>query len=457
VLDYATVDATAEQAQEAARAALPVQLTEKQLAALDVMAGPQTHTCGVGGSRSGKTFLFTRSMIMRGLRAAHSRHLFVRHHANALRASVWLDTFPKVMRLCFPGVKCIPHRMDGFEELPNGSQLWFGGLDEGDRTEKILGQEYATIYAGECSQIPYGSIVVLRTRLAQPDTGLTLRGFYDLNPTSKKHWTNLEFGEKLDPIALKPLPNPEDFERFFIQPKDNARNLDPKYLKGLENLPEMYKIRFWRGEYSVDIEGALWTSDVIELNRIEPIDPLANPGALAQFQRIEIGVDPSGAMSKFDMKSDAIGIVVMGRTHGVRGKRNAVVLEDGTLRGSPEEWGKRVAALYKKWKADRVVAEINFGGAMVVSTIKLVEPAIKVEVVTASRGKVQRAEPISALQDQNMVKYAGYFPELESELCNFSKFGYQGDRSPDRADAKIWVASSLMVEETSTYTLMHVS
>jgi hypothetical protein len=433
-----------------------VRLTRKQLEALTVMAGPQMHTCGVGGSRSGKTFLFTRSMIMRGLRADHSRHLFVRHHANALRASVWLDTFPKVMRLCFPGVRTVPHRMDGFEELPNGSQLWFGGLDEGDRTEKILGQEYATIYAGECSQIPYSSVVVLRTRLAQPGTGLTLRGFYDLNPTSKKHWTNLEFGEKLDPISLKPLSNPEDFARFFIQPRDNAENLDPRYLQSLENLPEMYKIRFWRGEYSVDIDGALWTTDVIELNRSEVVDSSSN-AALGQFQRIEIGVDPSGAMSKFDIKSDEIGIVVVGRTHGVRGKRRAVVLEDGTIRGGPDEWGRRIAALYKKWRADSVIAEINFGGAMVTSTIKVVNPAIKVAVVTASRGKVQRAEPISALTEDGKMAFAGHFPELESQLCHFSKFGYQGDRSPDRADAFMWAASSLMVEETSTYTLAHVS
>jgi phage terminase large subunit-like protein len=297
---------------------------------------------------------------------------------------------------------------------------------------------------------------VLRTRLAQPGTGLTLRGFYDLNPTSKKHWTNLEFGEKLDPISLKPLANPEDYARFFIQPKDNARNLDPRYLRSLENLPEMYKIRFWRGEYSVDIDGALWTTDIIELNREEPINPQDN-NAMAQFARIEVGVDPSGAMSKYDIKSDEIGIVVMGRSHGARGKRHATVLEDGTIRGSPEEWGRRVSALYKKWRADRVVAEINYGGAMVVSTIKMVNPAIKVEVVTASRGKVQRAEPISALQEQDMIKYAGHFPELESQLCHFSKFGYQGDRSPDRADAKIWVATSLMVEETSSYTLANVS
>jgi phage terminase large subunit-like protein len=453
VLDAATIDAPRDEAPPAPEVQ---DLTQKQLEATEVMAGPQTHTCGVGGSRSGKTFLFTRSMIMRGLRSPHSRHLFVRHHANALRSSVWLDTFPKVMRKCFPGVKAKSHRMDGFEELPNGSQLWFGGLDEGDRTEKILGQEYATIYAGECSQIPYGSIVVLRTRLAQPDTNLRLRGFYDLNPTSKKHWTNLEFGEKLDPISLKPLPNPEEFARFFLQPWDNAANLDASYLKNLENLPESYKIRFWRGEYSVEIDGALWTSDVIELNRDEPIDPRDN-AALAQFARVEIGVDPSGAMSKFDIKSDEIGVVVVGRTHGVRGKRKAVVLEDATVRGGPDEWGRRVAAMYKKWRADAVVAEINYGGAMVVSTIKMVEPAIKVNVVTASRGKVQRAEPISALQEQDMVKYAGHFPELESQLCHFSKFGYQGDRSPDRADAFIWVASSLMVEETSTYTLAHVS
>lgn len=428
------------------------ELHAKQLEALRVMSGGQTHTCLVGGSRSGKTFLIVRAIVIRALRAAHSRHLMVRFRANALRASIWLDTFPKVMRLAFPRVEYEEHRQDGYFALSSGSQIWGGGLDEADRVEKILGQEYATIYAGECSQIPYSSIVVLRTRLAQSGTGLKLRGFYDLNPTSTQHWTNLEFGEHLDPISRTKQRRPEMFERVFMNPSDNAENLDPEYVASLDDLPETYRVRFRDGQYQVEIDGALWTADLLELTRSDPVEPDEAGRRLADFQRIAIGVDPSGARSKMDIKSDEIGIVVVGRKHDKTG----VVLEDATMRGSPAEWGRRVAAMWKKWKADIVVGEANFGGAMVESTIKVADPGIKVQMVHASKGKEQRAEPIAALYENKRMGHAGRFPQLETQLCLFSKFGWQGDRSPDRADAEIWAATELFVDATSSYTLSNV-
>jgi len=427
-------------------------LTARQSAAYNLITGPHTHSCLVGGSRSGKTFLIVRSVIMRAIKAANSRHLMVRFRANALRASVWLDTYPKVMRLCFPELRAIARRQDGFEEFPNGSQIWFGGLDEKDRVEKILGQEYATIYAGECSQIPYSSILVLRTRLAQPGTGLKLRGLYDLNPTSTSHWTNIEFGDKRDPISLLPLRSPDNYQRMFINPYDNAENLDPDYLNALDDLPESHRIRFRDGIYTVEIDGALWTSDMLELCRDEPIVPDSAGRKLGQFQRIAIGVDPSGAQSNLDIKSDEIGIVVVGRKHD----RTGVVLEDATLRGGPKEWGQRVAAMYRKWKADVIAAERNYGGAMVESTIKVADPSCKVILVNASRGKVVRAEPIAALYETKRMTHAGRLPELENQMTKFSKYGYKGDRSPDRADAMVWAATELFIDNQSTYTLAHV-
>ncbi len=427
-------------------------LSKKQTEAHDLLGGPQMHTCLVGGSRSGKTFLIVRTIIVRALHAPHSRHLMVRFRANAIRASVWLDTFPKVMRLCFPELRSISRRQDGFEELPNGAQLWFGGLDEKDRVEKILGQEYATIYAGECSQIPYTSVLVMRTRLAQPGTGLKLRGFYDLNPTSTAHWTNLEFGEKKDPISLLPLRSAENYGRMFLNPHDNAENLDPDYLSSLDDLPESHRVRFRDGVYTVEIDGALWTSDMLELCREEPIVPDVPGRRLGEFQRIAVGVDPSGAQSRLDIKSDEIGIVVVGR----RQDKSGVVLEDATLRGGPIEWGRRVAAMYKKWKADTVVAERNYGGAMVESTIKIADSSCKVQLVNASRGKTVRAEPIAALYETKRMTHAGRFPDLENQLTKFSKYGYKGDRSPDRADALVWAATELFIDNQSTYTLAHV-
>jgi phage terminase large subunit len=110
-----------------------------------------------GGSRSGKTFLLTRNVAMRALKAPNSRHAIFRYRFNALKASVIFDTFPAVMRAAFPQVPYKLDKTDWYATFPNGSQIWFGGLDDKERAEKILGMEFVTIYLNECSQIPLGS------------------------------------------------------------------------------------------------------------------------------------------------------------------------------------------------------------------------------------------------------------------------------------------------------------
>lgn len=435
-------------------------LTPDQEKAQRLLRGSQTHTCLVGGSRSGKTTLLVRTIITRALLAAGSRHLIARFRANAVNASIRLDTFKKVKKLWFPGL-VTERRAEGYEEFENGSEVWFGGLDEADRIEKILGLEFATIYGGEVSQIPYSSILTMRTRLAQvvhyksargEDKILKLRGYYDLNPTSTMHWSNLEFGDKVDPISKVALPDPENFARMFLNPEGNAANLDPSYLKSLQNMPKQFRERFYEGKYVVDVEGALWTASLLELCREDPIVPDPSGRRLADFQRIVVGVDPSGAHSKFDIKSDQIGIVCAGKRH----RNTATVLEDASMRGGPKEWGRAAVACYKRWRADAIVAEANYGGAMVESTIKAVDPNVPVILVNASRGKVVRAEPVAALYEEKKVTHAGQFPQLEEQLCMFSNFGYKGDRSPDHADAAVWALTSLMLGEISTYTLEHV-
>lgn len=424
--------------------------TEEQTLAIDLLRGPQKHTCLVGGSRSGKTSIFVYAVVARALRAEGSRHLIVRFRANAVFASVVHDTFPKVLRMWYPGVHA--RSRQGFFEFENGSQIWFGGLDEEERVEKILGQEYATIFPNECSQIPYSSILVLRTRLAQPGTGLKLRGYYDLNPTSKSHWTNQEFGEKRDPVTKLLKEDPEDYARMFMNPEGNRKNLDPSYLQSLRSMPKKFRERFYEGKYVDDAEGALWTTDGLELCREDQILPDPAGKRLADFRRIVVGVDPSGARSKYDVKRDEIGIVVAGKRHG----NTATVLEDATMLGSPKEWGMRVAAMFKKWRADGVVAEANYGGAMVQSTIQAISPNIPVKLVSASRGKHVRAEPVSALYDDGKVRHSGRLDKLEEELCGFTTQGYVGDSSPNRADACVWALTELMLGEQSRYTLAHI-
>lgn len=97
------------------------------------------------------------------------------------------------------------------------------------------------------------------------------------------------------------------------------------------------------------------------------------------------------------------------------------------------------------WGAERIVAEHNFGGALVEATLRGINPNAPLRMVTASRGKAARAEPVAALYEQGRVTHYGSFATLEEQLCQFSASGYHGPHSPDRADALVWALSDLML------------
>ena len=261
--------------------------TDRQKRAQELLRAGQRHTLLVGGSRSGKTTLLVHEIALRALQAGGSRHAILRLHANATRASIGLDTLPKVFDLWFPGEALKRHRADGYFSLENKSEIWIGGLDDKERVEKILGKEYATIFLNECSQIPYSSVLVALTRLAQVKGGLRQAAFYDLNPTGKGHWTNVLFGDLRDPVSRQPLQDPDDYARLFLNPSDNAANLAPAYLKSLEGLPERQRKRFFEGAYIDELAGALFSYETIARARVAE---LSEPRRV----RIVVAVDPVG-------------------------------------------------------------------------------------------------------------------------------------------------------------------
>lgn len=422
-------------------------LTSRQDEAQTVLAGPSTHLMLFGGSRSGKTFLHTRNVVMRALKAPKSRHAIFRFRLNHIKASIILDTFPKVMELAFSGVKYEMHKADYFVDLPGGSQIFFGGVDDKDRTEKLLGMEFATVYFNECSQIPVQSVDMVLTRLAQKamtqidnrePVPLKLRAYYDCNPPSKAHWTYKRFIEKRDPDTKLGLPNPLDYASVLMNPKDNAENLSPEYIAQLETLPARMRARFLEGRFADATPNALFPEEYIDRWRCAD-------GALPELVRVVVAVDPSGADDEATADNDAIGIVVVGL--GVDGC--AYLLEDCTVKAGPATWGRVVASAFDRHQADTVVAEVNYGGAMVQQTINVARPRTPFRAVTASRGKHVRAEPFSALYEQGKVRHAGLFAELEEELSAFSTTGYTGRGSPNRADALIWALAALFPAMTA--------
>ncbi len=426
------------------------QLTARQQEAQRILSGDATHLMLFGGSRSGKTFLLTRNVVFRALKAPNSRHAIFRFRYNHLKASVVLDTFPKVMRAAYPGVSWDMHQQDGYVSFPGGSQIWFAGLDDKDRTEKILGQEFATLYFNECSQIPLGSVDTALTRLAQKaeqqiegraPAPLRLRAYYDCNPPSKTHWTYRKFVEKRDPETRLGLPRPDDYAAFSINPGDNAANLSPEYLRMLESLPARMRARFLEGRFADANPNALFPEEHIDRWRV--LD-----GAVPQLVRVVVAVDPSGADDEASADNDAIGIVVVGlATDGA-----CYLLEDLTVKAGPATWGRVAAEAFDRHSADCIVAETNYGGAMVRQVIETARPRTPFRPVTASRGKVVRAEPFSSLYEQGKVRHVGMFPELEDELSGFSTTGYTGSRSPNRADALIWGLAALFPAITGATT-----
>lgn len=419
-----------------------MKLTPKQAEANKLLAGDATHIMLFGGSRSGKTFVLVRAVCLRAIKAPNSRHAIVRYRFNAVKNSIVLDTFPKVMALCFPGVKVEINKSDWYAKFSNGSEVWFAGLDDKERTEKILGMEFVTIYANECSQIPYASVETAITRLAQkaeqqaigalPASQLKPRVYYDCNPPSKAHWSFRIFVERRNPETKEALRNPCDYAAMQINPMDNAENLADGYLDTLKAMSSRARKRFLDGEFADATPNQLFPEEHIDRWRV-------TDGALPDMVRVVVAVDPSGADDADNADNDAIGIIVAGL--GTDG--NAYLGPDLTVKAGPATWGKVATDAYDRHEADAVVGETNFGGAMVQHVIKTCRPRTNFVKVTASRGKVQRAEPFSALYEQGKVRHVGYLNELEDELAAFSTYGYTGPHSPNRADAAIWALAAL--------------
>jgi PBSX family phage terminase large subunit len=411
-------------------------LTPKQIEGQKLLASKARYVQFVGGARSGKTFLLCRAIALRAMKSPGSRHLIARLRFNHVKRSIWRDTMPKVLETYLPGVKVKPNKADFFWQFPNGSEIWIGGLDEKERTEKILGQEYVTIYLNEASEISWSSVELVKTRLAQNAEGLRQKMYVDCNPPLSSHWTNRLFVRHTDPQPpYEPLGDPENYVWLRINPRDNEQNLSPEFLESLQNLSPRARARFWDGEWGSETENALWTVESIGKWRVRSYPDL---------QRVVVGVDPSGTKgTDEDKRSDYIGIVVVGL--GTDGK--CYVLEDATIKARPSVWGKAVVSAYQRYDADCIVAETNFGGAMVEAVIRAAANEMRTTIaykeVKASRGKVVRAEPISHLYDKGDIRHVGSFHELEDQMCNFTSLGYMGDRSPDRADALIWALTDL--------------
>jgi phage terminase large subunit-like protein len=258
-------------------------------------------------------------------------------------------------------------------------------------------------------------------------------------------WDMLMFGLRLGKhpqVMISTTPKPtkllrelvKRLDRDFVITRgttfDNKANLAPNFFSQIVSRYENTRLgrQELNAELLEDVEGALWSLDMIEAAR-KPKD--FHP----DLRRIVVAIDPAVSVSE---TSDATGIVVA----GVDVAGHGYVLEDLSGKYSPTEWATKAIAAYRRHKADRIVAEQNQGVALVEHTLRVVDRNIPLKLVHASKGKITRAEPVSALYEQGRVSHVDGFPELEDEMCSFEP---GSTKSPDRLDALVWGLTELMV------------
>lgn len=264
-------------------------------------------------------------------------------------------------------------------------------------------------------------------------------------PSAQDLWDQLIFGLRLGqhPQALvtttpRPLPI---IRRMLAEDStaitrgktlDNAGNLAPG---SVQAMIERYQgTRLGRqeldGEMLDDVPGALWTRTMLDANRMADAPEMA---------RVVVAIDPSGTNG--DDEGDDVGIVVAGR--GVDGR--GYVLADVTCKLSPDGWARRAITAYHQHQADRIVAERNFGGAMVAAVVRSADRSVPYKEVTASRGKAVRAEPVAALYEQGRITHLPGLADLEDEMVLMTPGGYMGEGSPNRVDALVWALTEVML------------
>ena len=301
-------------------------------------------------------------------------------------------------------------------DWPNGAQGYIYTTEDPDG---LRGPQFDAAWADEFCAWSYPEATLSNLRLA-----LRLGDFPQLVMTTTPK-----------PIpALKALMKTKGLLISQGKTSDNADNLAPSFMSAME---EAYGgTRLGRqelsGEFIEDLDGALWTRAMLE-------DAFASQPE--SFSKIILAIDPPVTSGE---RSDACGLIIAGRVGEGRAAK-AYILHDGTLQGrSPEGWARAAIDLARGWDVDYVLAEVNQGGELVTSVLRMFDPDIPIRTVHASRGKTARADPVAALYEQGRVHHCGRFTALEDELAAIGTSGLK--RSPDRADALVWAVTDLLLK-----------
>jgi predicted phage terminase large subunit-like protein len=340
-----------------------------------------------------------------------------------VRASLASTTQITLFRDVLPaGVVTKRNVTEGRYDLANGSRFWLLGLDADPVTgvpSKVGSLDLAFAFVDEAVELTEGDWTMLEGRLRWPGVPFTqLAGA--TNPAHPDHWLRRRFTD------------PDHTDRVYLRAAttDN-RFLPQNYLDRMAGMTGIARERYVRGEW-VALTGGLFDGDWIRKGQPSKVH-VQGRGIVDDFESVVVAVDPAVTSNK---DSDETGIIVAGVKDG-----HGYILADLSGRMAPNVWAARVADAYHEYHADRVVAEVNNGGDLVANVILAVNGNIPVRSVTASRGKVTRAEPIANLYGMGKVSHTQDFHELVSQMVSYDGRG----SSPDRLDALVWALTDLML------------
>lgn len=408
----------------------PILLNPKYLPLLKPIPGVRYYII-TGGRGSGKSFAGSLAYADE-LSRAHYNMLYLRQTLVSARISIIPEFYEKLELLGQTG-----SFTQGLTEIVNTRtecKLYFRGIQTSRKSNEAQLKSIkgiGRVLVDEAQEfVDEGAFDRLDFSLR--DVGSPNAITMSMNPTHKNHWIYRRF--------FKEPGIADDFngvvgDTCYVHTTyfDNLQNLDAAFIAGAERMKEQNFAKYqnlFLGYWMGDNEGALWTEDMIAPYRVA--------AAPADLDKIVVAIDPAVTS---DEKSDETGIVVAGSKR-LHGERHYYVLADRSLQGTPGAWIGAAVNAYNEFSADRLVAEVNNGGDLVEALLKQQPSRIPYKPVRASRGKITRAEPVSALYEKGIVHHVGTFGRLEEQMRNYT--GAVGEKSPDRMDALVWALTELM-------------